>query len=405
MADATGFRALYLHVPFCVRKCAYCDFASSATGRRDPLMAVYARSLAAMVRRMAGEGLLDGLSTAYVGGGTPSLLGGEGLSFLIGAVPSVGELTFEANPDSFSPDLAAAARDAGATRVSLGVQSLADDELRALGRVHDGEAARRALGEAAASGLRLSADLMAAVPGQTPASLAASVEGAVAAGASHVSVYPLIIEEGTVFGRAVEEGSMEEPSDDEEAAAMEAAERVLGRLGFARYEVASYARPGERCRHNLSYWNGTPYLGLGTAAASMADCGLYGRLRRLAPGLPAVAASTARVRLTCDSTAREVAAAEGDLSRLSFGVEELTAGEAAAEDLMLAARTSDGLGPGLLARARDAVGAAAVDRAVDTLVGEGLLAETPSGAFAPTERGWLMGSVVFGELWGLADGD
>ncbi len=137
----------------------------------------------------------------------------------------------------------------------------------------------------------------------------------------------------------------------------------------------------------------------------MADCGLYGRLRRLAPGLPAVAASTARVRLTCDSTAREVAAAEGDLSRLSFGVEELTAGEAAAEDLMLAARTSDGLGPGLLARARDAVGAAAVDRAVDTLVGEGLLAETPSGAFAPTERGWLMGNVVFGELWGLADGD
>ena len=320
MADAIGFRALGLHLPFCVRKCAYCGFASSATGRRDPLMAVYARSLAAMVRRMAGEGLLDGLSTAYVGGGTPSLLGGEGLSFLIGAVPSVGELTFEANPDSFSPDLAAAARDAGATRVSLGVQSLADDELRALGRVHDGEAARRALGEAAASGLRLSADLMAAVPGQTPASLAASVEGVVAAGATHVSVYPLIVEEGTAFGRAVEEGSMEEPSDDEEAAAMEAAERVLGRLGFARYEVASYARPGERCRHNLSYWNGTPYLGLGTAAASMADCGLYGRLRRLAPGLPAVAASTARVRLTCDSTAREVAATEEERSRLSYWV-------------------------------------------------------------------------------------
>ncbi|MEY8436450.1 radical SAM protein [Atopobiaceae bacterium 24-176] len=402
MADATGFRALYLHVPFCVRKCAYCDFASSATDRHDPLMAAYARSLAAMVRCMAGEGLLDGLSTAYVGGGTPSLLGAEGLSSLIGAVPPVEELTFEANPESFSADLAAAARDAGAARVSLGIQSLADDELACLGRVHDAARARAALAEGAAAGLRVSADLMAAVPRQTPESLVASVEGVVAAGASHVSVYPLMIEEGTAFARAVDSGAMEEPTDDDEAAAMEAAEGTLARLGLSRYEVASYALPGERCRHNLSYWNGTPYLGLGTAAASMADRGTYGRLRRLVPGLPAVASSTARVRLTCDSTAREVAAAEGDPSRLSFGVEELTAREAAAEDLMLAARTSDGLGPGMLARARDAVGAAAVDRAVDTLVGEGLLAPSAVGGFAPTERGWLMGNEVFGALWDLA---
>lgn len=402
MADATRFRALYLHVPFCARKCAYCDFASSATGRHDPLMAAYSRSLSAMARRAADEGLLDGLATAYVGGGTPSLLGAEGLSSLVDAVPPVGELTFEANPDSFSPDLAVSARDAGATRVSLGVQSLADDELVCLGRIHDAARARAAVAEGAAAGLRVSADLMATVPRQTPASLVASVEGVVAAGASHVSVYPLMIEEGTSFARAVDSGAMEEPTDDDEAAAMEAAEGALVRLGLSRYEVASYALPGESCRHNLAYWDGTPYLGLGTAAASMADRGTYGALRRLAPSLPTVAPSTARVRLSCTSTARDVAEACGDLSSLTFGVEELTAREAAAEDLMLAARTSDGLGPDLLVRARDDIGASAVDRTVDTLVGEGLLVPGTDGGFAPTERGWLMGNEVFGALWDLA---
>lgn len=402
MADATRFRALYLHVPFCARKCAYCDFASSATGRHDPLMAAYSRSLSAMARRAADEGLLDGLATAYVGGGTPSLLGAEGLSSLVDAVPPVGELTFEANPDSFSPDLAVSARDAGATRVSLGVQSLADDELVCLGRIHDAARARAAVAEGAAAGLRVSADLMAAVPRQTPASLVASVEGVVAAGASHVSVYPLMIEEGTAFARAVDSGAMEEPTDDDEAAAMEAAEGALVRLGLSRYEVASYALPGERCRHNLAYWDGTPYLGLGTAAASMADRGTYGALRLLVPSLPAAAPSTACVRLSCTSTARDVAEACGDLSSLTFGVEELTAREAAAEDLMLAARTSDGLGPDLLTRARDDIGASAVDRTVGTLVAEGLLAPGADGGFAPTERGWLMGNEVFGALWDLA---
>lgn len=402
MADVTGFRALYLHVPFCARKCAYCDFVSSATGRHDPLMAAYARSTVAMVRRAADEGLLDGLATAYVGGGTPSLLGAEDLSSLIAAVPAVGELTFEANPDSFSPELAASARDAGATRVSLGVQSLADDELSCLGRIHDATRARAAVTEGAAAGLRVSADLMAAVPRQTPASLVASVGGVVAAGASHVSVYPLVIEEGTAFARAVDSGAMEEPTDDDEAAAMEAAEGALVRLGLSRYEVASYALPGERCRHNLAYWDGTPYLGLGTAAASMADRGTYGALRRLVPSLPAVAPSTARVRISCTSTARDVAEACGDLSSLTFEVEELTAREAAAEDLMLAARTSDGLGPDLLARARGAIDASAVNRTVGTLVGEGLLAPGADGGLAPTERGWLMGNEVFGALWDLA---
>lgn len=399
-----GFGALYLHVPFCVRKCAYCDFASAATRRDDPLVGAYADSLAAMVRSAEAAGLLEGLATAYLGGGTPSLLGVERLAALVSAVPPVEELTFEANPESFSGEMAKAAKAAGATRVSLGVQSLDDCELAALGRVHDAERAVAALREAAASGLRVSADIMAAVPHQTPKSLVASISGVVQAGASHVSVYPLIIEEGTAFGAAVDAGTMEEPSDDEEAAAMEAAEDVLDGLGFSRYEVASYALPGERCRHNLNYWNGTPYLGLGTAAASMVDRGLYERLCRAGFDVPAPGADAARIRLSCTSGARDIAAAAGDVSRLSFEVEELTARQAVAEDLMLAARTADGIGTDLLERACEDIGCASVHRTLDALVEEGLL--SPAGdAFAPTERGWLMGNVVFGALWDLASDD
>lgn len=399
-----GFGALYLHVPFCVRKCAYCDFASAATRRDDSLVGAYADSLAAMVRSAEEAGLLEGLATAYLGGGTPSLLGVERLAALVSAVPPVEELTFEANPESFSGEMAKAAKAAGVTRVSLGVQSLDDGELAALGRVHDAERAVAALREAAASGLRVSADIMAAVPHQTPKSLVVSILGVVQAGASHVSVYPLIIEEGTAFGAAVDAGTMEEPSDDEEAAAMEAAEGVLDGLSFSRYEVASYALPGERCRHNLNYWNGTPYLGLGMAAASMVDRGLYERLCRAGFALPPLADATARARLTCTSGARAIAAAVGDLSRLAFEVEELTARQAAAEDLMLAARTADGIGPELLWRAREVIGTGEVDDTLDTLVEEGLLV-FGSGSFAPTERGWLMGNVVFGALWDLASDD
>lgn len=397
-----AFSGLYLHVPFCVRKCAYCDFASAATAKDDPLMAAYGASLASMVRQLGDTGALEGLRTAYVGGGTPSLLGADGLGALIAAVPPVEELTFEANPESFSLGVARAAREAGATRVSLGVQSLQDGELRRLGRVHDAAQALRALGEAVESGLRVSADLMVAIPGQTPESLRDTMERVLAQGVGHVSVYPLIIEEGTPFFRAVEAGTMEEPSDDEEAAAMEEAEKLLDGAGFSRYEVASYCRSGEQCRHNLGYWDGTPYLGLGVAASSMADVGLYGRLRDLLPGLPEVGEGTARVRFTCTSSAREFADAAGDLSKLRFEVEELSAAEAVAEDLMLAARISRGISPELRERAQRLIGEGPVEATLADLEKKSLLAPDENHHLVPTERGWLMGNVVFGALWDLA---
>lgn len=400
--------ALYLHVPFCLRKCAYCDFASCATPHQAPLMHDYARSLHAMVRQVGEYGLLDSLATAYIGGGTPTMLAPHDLGNLAAAVQRYGairELSCEANPESLTPDHLAALRDGGATRISLGVQSFIDEELRALGRVHTAQKAREALQAAVASRLRVSCDLMGAIPHQTPQNLAYSIGQAVQLGVGHLSIYPLIIEEGTPFYAAVESGEMAPPSEDSEADAMLAAQRILTAQGFSRYEVASYSRPGEVCLHNLAYWNGTPYLGLGVAAASMVDAAGYEVLRQLMPQLPRNASAAARLRLSCTSSATEIAEAHGDVEALKFEIESLTAREAAAEDLMLAARTTFGIGRELQERAYEAIGQELVEATLEALCDRGLLELATSGAYVPTEQGWLLGNEVYGALWDLASDD
>lgn len=400
--------ALYLHIPFCLRKCAYCDFASCATPHQAPLMHDYAQSLHAMVRQVGESGLLDGLATAYIGGGTPTMLAPDdlgGLATTACSYGSVQELSCEANPESLTPTHLAALRDGGATRISLGVQSFIDEELRALGRVHTAQKAREALQAAVASRLRVSCDLMGAIPHQTPQNLAYSIGQAVQLGVGHLSIYPLIIEEGTPFYAAVESGEMAPPSEDSEADAMLAAQRILTAQGFSRYEVASYSRPGEVCLHNLAYWNGTPYLGLGVAAASMVDAAGYEVLRQLMPQLPRNASAAARLRLSCTSSATEIAEAHGDVEALKFEIESLTAREAAAEDLMLAARTTFGIGRELQERAYEAIGQELVEATLEALCDRGLLELATSGAYVPTEQGWLLGNEVYGALWDLASDD
>lgn len=400
--------ALYLHIPFCLRKCAYCDFASCATPHQAPLMHDYARSLHAMVRQVGEYGLLDSLATAYIGGGTPTMLAPDDLGDLAATAYSYGsvqELSCEANPESLSAPHLAALRDGGATRISLGVQSFIDEELRALGRVHTGQKAREALQAAVASGLRVSCDLMGAIPRQTPQSFAYSIEQAIRLGVGHLSIYPLIIEEGTPFYAEVESGEMAQPSEDSEADAMLAAQRILTAQMFSRYEVASYSRPGEVCLHNLAYWNGTPYLGFGVAAASMVDAAGYEKLRQLMSQLPRNASAAARLRLSCTSSATEIAEAHGDVEALKFEIESLTAREAAAEDLMLAARTTFGIGRELQERAYEAIGQEAVDATIDDLCERGLLLRATSGAYVPTQQGWLLGNEVYGALWDLASDD
>ena len=438
----SNFQALYLHVPFCVARCRYCDFATSAVAHEDALIGAYVGALRALVRRVGECGLLGDVQTAYVGGGTPTMAG-NALAELVGEVARacqvagapLGEFSSEANPESLDGDLARALADAGLTRVSLGVQSLDDAELKRLGRVHNREGALRAASAVRDAGLDLSCDVMCAIPLQTAESLRATLRGVLDAGAGHVSCYPLMVEEGTPLWRACEAGQEAWPEDDAEAELMLVAERELTGAGLARYEVASYARPGHVCRHNIAYWTGRSYLGLGSSATSMMTPGEFAALVDALPlacapedpddtdpGLwdetpgrrPTVAGTelaarmammgeerVGRIRLRMVDGARELTGAIREERPLNVAVETLTARGALAEDLMLGMRMSAGVGPDLLGQARATMGDA-LDGALDDVKARGLAALTPEGRLIPTEQGWLLGNELYGALWDLA---
>ena len=394
--------ALYIHVPFCHARCLYCDFDSRAC-RDGAAYDAFARAMAACIERLGTAGVLAWCRTAYIGGGTPSVLG-EGLVEIVRAVRAAAaelvEFSCEAKPESFSAELAARRAEVGATRVSLGVQSFDDRELRALGRLHSADTARQAIAAARAAGLAVSCDLMCGIPLQTETSWGASLEAAVATEVSHVSVYPLTIEEGTPFASNVSRGALVEPDEDFQAWCMEEARRRLMGAGMHPYEVASYARPGAECAHNIAYWTGKSYLRLGRSAASMLDRATYGSLREVL-GLPAACDTAARIRFVQTTDALPGVGADAP----AYDVEEMTAREAAAEDLMLGMRMARGVDEGLLARAREVIGAGALDAAVDEALHRGLAVWADAdGAhrLAPTHDGWLLGNELYGLLWNLA---
>lgn len=372
--------ALYVHVPFCARKCAYCDFESRATRQDDPRLEAYVGSRVSQIRRAEELGLLDECVTAYVGGGTPTLLGADGLARLCEAVsaacPRLTEFSCEANPDSLTDGVLDAMVASGVSRVSVGVQSLDDDELRELGRLHTADEATRRVGAAVRAGLDVSVDLMCAIPLQTDDSWLRTLDGVLGLGVGHVSVYPLVIEEGTAFARRFSGDSVPWNDEDVQAERMEAAERVLGDAGLVRYEVASYARVGKECAHNVAYWTGVPYLGLGRGAASMLGPSQYEPARRLLPWLPERERGAERMRFSTT---------DGE-------VEFLSGREAWAEDLMLGMRLTRGIEARLLDGEPEVR---------DDLVGRGLV-ELVGGRLVPTHDGWLLGNELFGALWDLA---
>lgn len=395
--------ALYLHVPFCAQKCAYCDFASWATRRGDPLMSSYTDALVSQVRELEDIGALEGLRTAYIGGGTPSLLGAPALGRLVARASALGseEISCEANPDSMGDDVIEALLSNGATRVSIGVQSLNDFELRELGRLHDAELAQERVRAAVDSGLDVSCDLMCAIPSQTDASWQETLVSAIALGTSHLSVYPLMIEEGTAFDRRYSNKDCAWNSDEVQACRMQKAQVELESHGFNQYEVASYAKIGKACKHNISYWTGEPYFGLGSKASSMLTLKLYLKLCGTCRSLPAPPYGASRARLTVKNSRSEIAC-DPRLASLRFDIEFLTEAQAAAEDLMLGARMRAGLDSGLVSHARRVL--PSLDECLEELVAEGYLA-TREGRLAPTERGWLLGNELYERLWDLAPGD
>ena len=425
------YRALYLHIPFCRAKCLYCDFDSRAlTGcALEEAIGAYCEGLSAQVDAHGNAGELSEVETVYVGGGTPSLLGGRlvGLVDYVRAYCEPVEFTCEANPESFTLDLAQGLRAAGVTRISLGVQSLNASELKAIGRIHSAEQAMLAVAQAKAAGFSTSCDVMCGLPGQTLDTFAETLRSLVALNPDHVSVYPLQLEEGTPLARMEEAGEMEVPDEDFQAQCMDLAAEVLEEAGYERYEVASYAKPGHRCRHNIAYWTGKPYLGLGRSAASMLDVckgecrearfiarpdaqkgeGSWMRGEALlskGKALPPIDANLSMGGLSSVRISSDVARIrfkQLDDAGGQFETEELSAREATAEDLMLACRMTGGISADLLARAARVIPDDELSIACQQAVEKGL-AVWDGGALRPTHLGWLEGNELFGIFWDLA---
>jgi putative oxygen-independent coproporphyrinogen III oxidase len=280
---------VYVHVPFCATRCGYCDFNTYTPGElgaaASPASGALAASWLEAVRReltLATRVLGSGASpvppadTVFVGGGTPSLLGASGLASVLQAVRSTfgltadAEVTTEANPESTSPQFFAGIRAAGFTRVSLGMQSTAPHVLAVLDRTHTPGRAVAAAREARAAGIEhVNLDLIYGTPGERPDDLRASLDAVLAAGVDHVSTYALVVEDGTALAARVRRGELPAPDDDLLATRYELVGSVLSSAGFRWYEVSNWARSeAARCRHNLGYWLGRNWWGVGPGAHS-----------------------------------------------------------------------------------------------------------------------------------------
>lgn len=406
--------ALYVHVPFCAQKCRYCDFDSQSVAPcdLDAALDAYFEHLYARFDASGNAGALRQIRTVYVGGGTPSLAGERlvKLARRIFAWCKPVEFTCEANPESLTAELATALAEVGVTRISLGVQTLDITELAAIGRIHNAERALEAIATVKDVGLDVSCDLMCGLPGQTMASWQCALDGVLAAAPHHVSVYPLTLEEGTPLYRMACRDESLEPDEDFQAACMDAARERLGAAGYHPYEVASYALDGHECAHNIAYWTGRGYLGLGRSAAGMLDAEDFDRLAGLFPDVPA-RGDAHRVRLV-----------QRNDDATSFEAEYLSQREAAAEDLMLACRMTRGIASDLLVRAARVIPAGELAAACDRALELGLATWVPEtlgvheGPFtsadvvaghvrarlAPTHLGWLDGNVLFELFWDLA---
>jgi putative oxygen-independent coproporphyrinogen III oxidase len=369
-----GLFGVYVHVPFCLTRCHYCDFVTytGMEGLRRPYAAALREEAATAVAALGpGPPLVTSL---FVGGGTPTLLppGDLGrvlhrLRELLAFAPGA-EVTVEANPETVDAAMAEGLAAAGVTRVSMGAQSFDDRVLAALGRVHDADRVATAVATLRAAGVpAVNLDLIYGGPGEDAGSWAATLERAVALEPEHLSAYALTIEPATKFGRLVAAGRMAEPDEDDLADRYDTACAVLAGAGYTHYEVSNWAREGHASRHNLTYWRRGRYLGLGAGAHEF-----DGTTRRWnVPGVP------------------RYLEAVGAGRRPTEGEERLDPGQARFEALALRLRTVDGLDP---EEAR-ALGVDPRGASTRELRAAGLLG--PGPGLTLTERGmFLHGEVV-----------
>lgn len=368
---------IYIHVPFCATRCGYCDFntytpAELGGANPDGWLAALRVELALAAERVGSVPV----QTVFVGGGTPSLLGGAGLAAVLGAVrdnfslaPDA-EVTTEANPESTSPEMFATLREAGYTRISLGMQSAAPQVLAVLDRTHSPGRAPAAALEAKAAGFEhVNIDLIYGTPGETDDDLRRSIDVAVESGVDHVSAYSLIVEDGTALARRVRRGEIARPDDDVLAQRYELLDTRLSAAGLHWYEVSNWSADGGECRHNLGYWRGGEWWGAGPGAH-----GFLGSTRWWNVKHP---------------NAYAQALAENRLPIADF--ETLDANDRHVEDLMLRVRVREGLPVALLDTGE-------LSRA-ETLCAEGLLVRRQD-ALVLTDRGRLLADGVVRDLLG-----
>ncbi|KAB1946595.1 coproporphyrinogen III oxidase [Micromonospora sp. ALFpr18c] len=379
---ARGF-GVYVHVPFCASRCGYCDFntytaaelggGASREGYADTVLAEL--TLAA---RVLGDNPPPRVDTVFVGGGTPTLLPADDLARILDGIDRTwglaadAEVTTEANPESVTPESLQRLRAAGYTRISLGMQSASPGVLAILDRKHSAGRATAAALEARDAGFEhVNLDLIYGTPGERPEDFAASLEQVVAAGVDHVSAYALIVEDGTRLAARMRRGELAYPSDDVAADRYLAAEVALDAAGLSWYEVSNWARDdAARCRHNLLYWTGADWWGLGPGAHSHVGGVRWWNVKHPSAYAQRLAAGVS------PGLAREV----------------LTTDEAHMEDVMLRLRLASGLPLAVL----DATGRAGAQRAL----AHGLLnaEEYAAGRAVLTLRGRLLADAVVRDL-------
>lgn len=271
---------IYVHIPFCRQKCLYCDFLSAAAP--DGVMGRYVDALCRQVEREALQYAGYVVQTVFVGGGTPSILTGLQMQRILGTLREYftfspeAEITVECNPGTLDDAKLACYRQAGVNRLSIGLQSAQDSELRALGRIHDFAAFLKSYRAARKAGFsNINVDLLSALPGQTLEGWTDTLRKTAALLPEHISAYSLIIEEGTPFydryGDGCAPGFLPLPSEEEERRMYERTGEFLREQGYYRYEISNYAKQGYACRHNIGYWKRTEYVGFGLGASSLVD--------------------------------------------------------------------------------------------------------------------------------------
>jgi oxygen-independent coproporphyrinogen-3 oxidase len=267
-----AYQGTYIHIPFCQHKCSYCDF-TAYQGQGEMARKQYVKTLIREIESYQPDLPVQKGATVYFGGGTPSLLSLEEVEALIKAMKERGfwnhprEVTFEANPGSVDEAYLKGLYSLGIDRLSLGIQSLVDEELRLMGRTHSAEEAKKAIVECRQAGFRrLTCDLIYGFPTQTLQSVTKSLSELVALRPTHISIYGLSVEEGTLLYHHLQKGDWMLPSEDSSGAMYDYIMKFLPKAGYERYEISNFAMPGEESRHNEIYWRYEPYMAFGAGA-------------------------------------------------------------------------------------------------------------------------------------------